>query len=101
MISTFINEATKMENDNQKQNVEIDINKRDFVKKASYVAPAIITMTAVPSFASAGSGWTKSVRGNEGVGNGYDNPPPGHYPTNYNDFEGTAPGSPGHRHPRR
>ena len=76
----------------------VNQSRRGFVRKAAYVAPAILTMTAIPSFASAGSGWS---RGNEGVGNGYDNPPPGHYPTNYNDFEGTAPGSPGHRHPRR
>jgi hypothetical protein len=30
--------------------------KRDFLKKAAYVAPAILTLTAIPSFASAGSG---------------------------------------------
>ena len=35
----------------------IDKNKRDFIKKAAYTAPAIITMAAIPSFASAGSGW--------------------------------------------
>ena len=34
-----------------------DKNKRDFIKKAAYTAPAIITMAAIPSFASAGSGW--------------------------------------------
>ena len=85
-----------MENDNQ----NIDTKRRDFVKKASYIAPAIVTMTAIPSFASAGSGWSRD-KGNEGVGNGYDAPPPGHNGVNYNDFEGTAPGRPGHRHPRR
>ena len=83
-----------MENDNQK----IDTKRRDFVKKASYVAPAIMTMTAIPSFASAGSKWS---RGNEGVGNGHDPAPRGHRGVNYNDFEGTRPGRPGHRHPRR
>ena len=87
-----------MENDNQKQGV--DTNRRDFVKKASYIAPTIITMSAIPSFASAGSGWSR-VKGNEGVGNGLDPAPPGHNGVNYNDFEGTAPGRPGHRHPRR
>ena len=76
----------------------IDTQKRNFLKKAAYVAPAVITMTAIPSFASAGSGWT---RGNEGVGNGYDPAPPGHRGVNYNDFRGTGPGSPGHKHPRR
>lgn len=33
-------------------------------------------------------------KGNEGVGNGYDAPPPGH-DENYNDGEGTSPGNPG------
>gem|GEM_PF-1364727 len=89
-------EENKMVNDTNTQN--IDAKKRDFLKKAVYVAPALITMTAVPSFASAGSGWT---RGNEGVGNGYDPAPPGHHGINYNDFVGTRPGRPGHKHPRR
>lgn len=35
----------------------IDQNKRNFVKKAAYSAPAIVTMAALPSFASAGSGF--------------------------------------------
>jgi hypothetical protein len=74
---------------------KINNDRRSFIKKAAYVAPAIVTMTAIPSFASVGSG-----RGNEGVGNGYDAPPPGHGSTNYNDFSGTGPGRPGHRHPR-
>lgn len=77
----------------------VDTSRRDFVKKSAYVTPAILTLTALPSFASSGSGIR--LKGNEGVGNGYDPAPPGHYPTNYNDFEGTGPGSPGHLHPRR
>ena len=40
--------------------VEIDQNRRDFMKKAAYTAPAIVTMAAVPSFASAGSGYRQS-----------------------------------------
>ena len=39
---------------------EIDQNRRDFMKKAAYTAPAIVTMAAIPSFASAGSGYTQS-----------------------------------------
>lgn len=84
----------------------VDEGKRSFIKQASYVTPAIITLAAIPSFASAGSGFggkrgngRTKVKGNEGLGNGYDGPPPGH-DTNYNDFEGTSPGNPGHRHPR-
>lgn len=81
---------------------KINNDRRSFIKKAAYVAPAIVTMTAIPSFASAGSAWNGDHRrGNEGVGNGYDAPPPGHGSTNYNDFSGTGPGHPGHRHPRR
>jgi hypothetical protein len=30
--------------------------RRDFIKRGVYVAPAILTLVALPSFASAGSG---------------------------------------------
>ena len=40
-----------------KENTNIDQSKRSFVKKAAYTAPVIVSMTAIPSFASAGSGW--------------------------------------------
>ena len=39
------------------EKVEIDQNRRDFMKKAAYTAPAVVTMAAIPSFASAGSGY--------------------------------------------
>ncbi len=39
-----------------------------------------------------------SGKGNEGLGNGLDAPPPGHE-TNWNDYEGTSPGNPGSRNP--
>jgi len=42
-----------------KSNNSIDQKKRAFVKKAAYVAPAIVTMAAIPSFASAGSGYSQ------------------------------------------
>lgn len=57
----------------------VDQNKRDFVKKAAYTTPAIVTMAAIPSFASAGSAWQRENRnpdrnrpnnGNRPVGNG-------------------------------
>ena len=38
------------------QNSSIDRPRRAFVKTAAYVAPAILTLKAVPSFASYGSG---------------------------------------------
>ena len=31
------------------------ITRRDFVKKAAYIAPAIVTLKAAPSFAKTGS----------------------------------------------
>jgi len=31
--------------------------KRAFLKKAAYVVPAVLTLKAMPSFASAGSGY--------------------------------------------
>jgi Ca2+-binding RTX toxin-like protein len=42
-------------------------------------------------------GLPKKIKGNEGVGNGPDGPPPGHR-FNYNDGPGTAPGQPGNKH---
>jgi len=59
------------------------LSKRDLLKKAAYVAPAILTLKAVPSFASNGSSLTEQERekektkGNNGVGNGLDPQPPG------------------------
>lgn len=69
---------------------ELSSSKRKFLKTAAYVAPAILTLKAIPSFASSGSG-----RGNNGVGNGYDPQPPGNPPIN--DGIGTFPGNPGNR----
>jgi hypothetical protein len=56
---------------------EKQISKRELLKKAAYVAPAILTLKAVPSFASNGSGlneehtrekeWEKE-KSNNGVG---------------------------------
>jgi hypothetical protein len=33
-----------------------DMTKREFIKKATYVVPTVLTLAAAPSFASAGSG---------------------------------------------
>jgi hypothetical protein len=68
---------------------EIDQTRRTLIKTATYVAPAILTLNAVPAFAKQGS-----AKGNNGVGNGEDPQPPGHPPIN--DGPGTGPGSPGH-----
>ena len=71
---------------------ENQISKRELLKKAAYVAPVILTLKAVSSFAGTGSGRPK---GNNGVGNGEDPQPPGNPPVN--DGPGTGPGSPGRR----
>lgn len=72
-------------------------SRREFLKKAAYIAPAVLTLSAIPSFAGAGS-WNQQRRGNDGVGNGLD-PQPGQPwtppQTNPNDGPGTSPGSPG------
>lgn len=74
-----------------------DESKRKFVKTVGYVAPAILTLKAVPAFAATGS----VRRGNDGVGNGLDPQPPSPSFTppqsNPNDGPGTYPGAPGRR----
>ena len=42
------------------KNTQTDQNRRDFIKKAAYTAPAILSITAIPAFASAGSGDIRS-----------------------------------------
>ena len=69
------------------------ISKRGLLKKAAYVAPAILTLKAIPSFASGGSSVTEREKGNNGVGNGIDGQPPGN--PKVNDGPGTGPGNPG------
>jgi len=71
-------------------NSESNESRRSFIKKASYIAPVVLTMKALPSFASQGS---LRRLGNNGVGNGLDPQPPGNPPPN--DLLGTSPGNPG------
>jgi len=40
---------------------EIDTERRSFLEKMAYVAPAIVTLSALPSFASAGSGYQSQI----------------------------------------
>jgi hypothetical protein len=76
-------------------------SKREWLKKAAYITPAILTLTAVSSFAANGSGVTELAKekdkqkGNNGVGNGIDPQPPGNPPVN--DGPGTSPGNPGNK----
>jgi hypothetical protein len=42
---------------------EQETTRREVIRKAVYVAPAILTLVAIPAFASAGSGAESSHRG--------------------------------------
>ena len=81
--------------------MEEQITKRELLKRAAYIAPAILTLKAVSSFASSGSGQTELERkndkrkGNNGVGNGLDPQPPGN--PRVNDGPGTGPRNPGNK----
>jgi hypothetical protein len=72
---------------------EKQISKRELLKKAAFVAPAILTLKAIPSLASTGSGVTEREKGNNGLGNGIDPQPPGN--PKVNDGPGSSPGNPG------
>ena len=69
-----------------------DQTRRTFIKTATYVAPAILTLRATPAQADHGS---QQPKGNNGVGNGEDPQPPGNPPIN--DGPGTGPGNPGNK----
>ena len=42
---------------------EIKIKRREFVKRAAYVAPVILSLKAMPAFAASGSGSPRSSKG--------------------------------------
>ena len=68
-------------------------DRRSFIKTATYVTPAIITLSAKFAYAVPGS---PQAKGNNGVGNGCDPQPPGNPPIN--DACGvTGPGNPGNQ----
>jgi hypothetical protein len=80
------------------------ISKRELLKKAAYVGPAMLTLTVAPTFAASGSGLAEKSngknkeKGNNGVGNGLDPQPPGNPPVN--DGPGTSRGNPGNPKPK-
>jgi hypothetical protein len=53
--------------------------RRTFLKKAAYVTPAILTLKAVPSFASYGSAPAPAGQADDGVGGGFTPHPPKGY----------------------
>lgn len=78
-------------------NQEFNQSRRGFIKKMAFVPPAIVTLSAIPSIASAGSPKFKT-KGNNGVGNGPDDLPNGLKKNGKsfldNDDKGGLPGSP-------
>jgi hypothetical protein len=44
---------------------EQEITRREIIQRAVYVAPAILTLVAIPTFASAGSGAESRHRGEQ------------------------------------
>ena len=42
---------------------EVKIKRREFVKRAAYAAPVILTLKAMPAFAASGSGSPRSSKG--------------------------------------
>ena len=70
-------------------------SRRNFLKKAAYIAPLILTVKVRPSFATPTYQPGGGDKGNNGVGNGIDPQPPGNPPVN--DGPGTGPGNPGNR----
>ncbi len=80
-LATVTSKGGAMENELEK---DAGQTRRSFVKTAAYVAPAILTLKAMPAFAQNGS------NGNNGGGNGCDPQPPGTPPEN--DTEG-CPGT--------
>ena len=62
-------------------------SRRNFLKKAGYAVPVILTMKAMPALAGYGSNMRK---GNNGIGQEkrghYDGPPPGLEGRDYQDF---------------
>ena len=39
------------------------VTRRDFIKKASYTAPVVLTLSATPAFAGNGSNRAKGIQG--------------------------------------
>lgn len=55
MRGVQINQEVRVVAENQQESKKPKSTRREFVKKAAYVAPAILTLAAAPEFAKAGS----------------------------------------------
>ena len=72
-----------------------DNSRREFIRKAAYAAPAVLSLQAMPAIAQNGSPGVTNirVRGNNGLGQLTDDPqPPGNPPIN--DKPSSVPGNP-------
>ncbi len=73
-------------------------SRREFIKKTAYVAPAILSLQAIPALAQVGSPPPTGTpaKGNNGLGQRTDDPqPPGNPPIN--DKPSSIPGQPNNR----
>ena len=48
-------DARHLPNPEQQRDGRLNVSRRDFVKKATYLPPAILTLTAAPAYAKNGS----------------------------------------------
>ena len=48
-------DAPRLPNSEQQRDGRLNVSRRDFVKKAAYVPPAILTLAAAPAYAKNGS----------------------------------------------
>jgi hypothetical protein len=69
-------------------------SRREFIKKTAYIAPAILSLQAMPAIAEIGSPPDNDgPKGNNGLGQRTDDPqPPGNPPVN--DKPSSEPGNP-------
>jgi hypothetical protein len=81
---------------------EINESRREFLMLVGYVAPVVLTLSVMPAHAGTGSGNNvelKVLKGNNGLGNGPDGPPPGIFKQQLpqNDETPVQPGQPDYK----
>jgi len=87
-----------MTNENKPESDGVSADRRDFMLKAgkaAVIVPPAMTMLLSTTMSSPAIAQSAQVKGNNGVGNGEDPPPPGNPPVN--DGPGTGPGNPGNQ----
>lgn len=92
-----------MEECNTIEESKLQSDRRAFLKgcgKYSLTVPPVMTVLlstslSSPAIAKSGGNGGGKIKGNNGLGNGIDPPPPGNPPVN--DGPGSSPGNPGNR----